>query len=78
MARSKTWLRRSALEPDTPQARSALLLSLLLSIAILCTGLVCTWRIGKIANRLDHELYHAQEGVESLQKVVHHQKEEIQ
>jgi hypothetical protein len=59
---------------ETPQAIRATLLSLLVACAILFGGMFCTYRVGLAANKLDHQLDHAREGLAEVQQSAQHQK----
>jgi hypothetical protein len=41
-----------------------------MSLAIVIAGMICTWRIGMVANRYDHELDHASDYVQDLRSEV--------
>ncbi|MCW3094734.1 MAG: hypothetical protein JWL77_352 [Chthonomonadaceae bacterium] len=53
---------------ETPESFRAMLISLLVAFGILFGGMFWTYRVGLEANKLDHQLSHAQEAVESLQQ----------
>jgi hypothetical protein len=51
-----------------------LALSLCASLVILFGCIFWTWQIGRRSNLLAHQLYHQQEGLDSLKAVLHKQE----